>query len=709
MMQQREYSYEELFGGGQSPAPAQAPPVADIDPDTDALVRTVWGEARNQDAPGRKAVASVIRNRARMTSRPVSDVVLEPGQFEPWGNPQTRAQLEALDPASPDYQAILADIQGDDDPTGGATHFYAPKAQEALGRDAPAWDDGTGVDIGDHRFFRLPYGGAEPAAGEQREFSYEELFGDVGAEVDEKPAIEIEVNRSTNPEFLAAQAERRAAKPVAAVTGFMANLNREIPLFDEIAAAGGVVADIARGKLRPSRDDAGKIAPPDVRAAFNERMARQRGLERDFAASNPTSASLAKGLGLAGAVALPGPKLAPLVSPSMAVNAARGAVTAGLTGAAFEAADDGTAQERLAAASSAARNPVILGLGAMGGAIATPRASPRTLPTSDELRLARDGAYRAVDDAGVRYTPEAYEELASTITSDLTRANLNPMRHPKAASMLDDINGLRGSSPTLTELDQLRQVIRRDVASPKLDDAEQFFGRRMIAQIDDFIAKADPAAVVAGGADDAARIMTDARGANTRYRKVQAVEDAVESAKLRAGSTGSGGNVDNATRQNLRRVLETTQNLTETERKALESIVLGGQGQNMLRLLGKLSPQGNGLMAALGIGGTMINPAVGALSLGGMAAKSTADALTQQKVAKLIQTMADGGDAGVRAQEQLIAYLASNPQAQAAYAGFVSRLSRAAGAGAVAGPGADAAQSLPAISSGPPALRAATQ
>lgn len=184
-MTPRELTDEEVFGA----APAAAMPA--IDPDTDALVRTVWGEARNQDATGRKAVASVIRNRARMTSRPVSDVVLEAGQFEPWGDPQTRAQLEALDPASPDYQAILADIQGDDDPTGGATHFYAPKAQEALGRDAPAWDDGTGVDIGDHRFFRLPYGGEAPAP--VAELSDEEVFGSAAPMTEDTEVAEVVV------------------------------------------------------------------------------------------------------------------------------------------------------------------------------------------------------------------------------------------------------------------------------------------------------------------------------------------------------------------------------------------------------------------------------------------------------------------------------------------------------------------------------------
>jgi hypothetical protein len=135
----------------------------EIDPDTDALVRTVWGEARNQDPMGRKAVAAVIRNRANLSGQPIRAVVQEPGQFEPWGDPKTRRDLEGLDPASDAYQAILADIEGDDDPTGGATHFYSPKGQAAKGRKPPKWDDGSGVDLGDHRFFKLSYGG-QPAS-----------------------------------------------------------------------------------------------------------------------------------------------------------------------------------------------------------------------------------------------------------------------------------------------------------------------------------------------------------------------------------------------------------------------------------------------------------------------------------------------------------------------------------------------------------------
>ena len=51
------------------------------------------------------------------------------------------------------------------DPTGGATHFYAPAAQAQLGREPPAWATGVPTVIGGHNFYKVGYGpGSAPHA-----------------------------------------------------------------------------------------------------------------------------------------------------------------------------------------------------------------------------------------------------------------------------------------------------------------------------------------------------------------------------------------------------------------------------------------------------------------------------------------------------------------------------------------------------------------
>lgn len=163
-----------------APAPAMAPRAAaapssptPADQNFDLAARTIIGEAGNQGPQGMAAVAHVIKNRSDQSGLAPGQVVLAPGQFEPWNNPQTRAKLAVIDPNSPEYQQALAIVKATwggqlPDPTGGATHFFAPKAQAALGRDVPAWAQGQpGQDIGDQRFYNLGYsapGGAQPQA-----------------------------------------------------------------------------------------------------------------------------------------------------------------------------------------------------------------------------------------------------------------------------------------------------------------------------------------------------------------------------------------------------------------------------------------------------------------------------------------------------------------------------------------------------------------
>jgi len=187
----------EGLGGAPSPMAPQAPPVAPQTPapqpgamaqgagsgalatalgappaqpahgyspqDLDLVARTAWAEARSEGPQGIQAVANVIFNRARQTGKTPGEIVRERGQFEPWMNADTRRRMEALTPEqlAPVMQAIQPALEGQD-VTNGADHFYSPRAQSALGRRPPSWDNGRGIDLGNHRFFSLGYGPGAP-------------------------------------------------------------------------------------------------------------------------------------------------------------------------------------------------------------------------------------------------------------------------------------------------------------------------------------------------------------------------------------------------------------------------------------------------------------------------------------------------------------------------------------------------------------------
>lgn len=114
-------------------------------------------EARNQGPDGMAAVAHVIANRARLTGMTPDEVVAASGQFEPYGNPATRAKMLADPPErfATAQQILDQALAGGPDPTGGATHFLNPDLQAKLGRNQPSWAPaGGGQRIGAHVFYR---------------------------------------------------------------------------------------------------------------------------------------------------------------------------------------------------------------------------------------------------------------------------------------------------------------------------------------------------------------------------------------------------------------------------------------------------------------------------------------------------------------------------------------------------------------------------
>lgn len=148
-----------------------------LDGDTlDTLAWTMLGEAANQGTDGMAAIAHVILNRAesgRYPSDPKS-VALQNKQFSTWNSGQggnnPKQRFPKTSPAFKQARQIAAQVLSGSipDPTGGATHYWAPKGMTAMGYDeTPYWADSERtrwgeVKLGDHIFLArqpVPPGG----------------------------------------------------------------------------------------------------------------------------------------------------------------------------------------------------------------------------------------------------------------------------------------------------------------------------------------------------------------------------------------------------------------------------------------------------------------------------------------------------------------------------------------------------------------------
>lgn len=94
--------------------------------------RTLWQEARSEPLIGQQAVAHVIWNRLRLGrwGHTLASVCLWRDQFSGWRyqdpNFQKSCALSDDDPSLHEILSIIAEAQHAPDPTGGATHYFAP-------------------------------------------------------------------------------------------------------------------------------------------------------------------------------------------------------------------------------------------------------------------------------------------------------------------------------------------------------------------------------------------------------------------------------------------------------------------------------------------------------------------------------------------------------------------------------------------------------
>jgi len=325
-----------------------------------------------------------------------------------------------------------------------------------------------------------------------------------------------------------------------------------------------------------------------------------------------------------------------------AALAADGAVIAGAD--ALIDGRDASKAAGIGGAAGAAFNVITRGA---GKAITPLLSKVKPATTRAELKRLRHIAYKRVENFGVKYAAPAVASLKQGIADDLVNpvVGLDRATHPVTSRIVETIKKSNGEM-NFVALNNLRKRAARVASNPT--GGEDAYAASILARnIDEFIESAPPTLSNGANGKDVANALKDANGLHRRVKGSDTISEAVEKANRRAASSGSGANVENATRQNIRQILDNPKRVkffTAAEKTAMEKIVRGSKGHNLLRLLGKAAPTGTVSTVLSGSAGASLGGPLGAAAfLGtGSAARKLSEKLTQKNVDDLIFLIRNG-------------------------------------------------------------------
>ena len=301
----------------------------------------------------------------------------------------------------------------------------------------------------------------------------------------------------------------------------------------------------------------------------------------------------------------------------------------------------------VAAVAGAAAPAVAAGASKLGSKILG-RFNPKpSVMTSEQLKQAASDAYQQVDDAGVIFSPQASTRLRNAVQSDMADFGYDPILQPGASAAFNRLEQNAGRNVTMKGMDVARRVAGN--AFQPGNKSNNALTAKIIDRIDEVTMNPQAGDVIGGDSGKAASALKTAREMTKRQKKLELVNELLERARDNAGASGSGGNIENASRQQLKRLLSNPKyrrGLTPDELSAVKDAVLGTNKQNLLRLIGKLSPQGNGLMLlGHGVGlatAPMLSLPAAAVGYG---AKKAAEGMTASNATYLKNLIASGGNA----------------------------------------------------------------
>jgi hypothetical protein len=139
----------------------------------------------------------------------------------------------------------------------------------------------------------------------------------------------------------------------------------------------------------------------------------------------------------------------------------------------------------------------------------------------------------------------------------------------------------------------------KNIARRSQNGNEREASRIALGEINDFVERLpnnrEAISYGAPNVREAVKKLREATKAWAIASRADTIEDAMQRALDRAGTSGSGANIENALRQEIRRVLDRpsrVRGFTTAEKDSMRDIVRGDFKGNALRWLGKLAPTG---------------------------------------------------------------------------------------------------------------------
>ena len=271
-------------------------------------------------------------------------------------------------------------------------------------------------------------------------------------------------------------------------------------------------------------------------------------------------------------------------------------------------------------------------------------------PSTDAIKNKAQQFYDAFENSGGHYTPAFVDDMRASLLTRLKDEGWSAGITKSPIAIIKELDKLRQMGPMGLGMPtpKLVQNVRTMISDIRRsdNDAEARIGSVLMDEFDRILTNPAPYHFVGGSGQASANSLSAANTLWRQFSKANELDDAMWRAQNRAGSTYSGGNINNAMRQNMRSIWEKNgkQTYTPDENAAMQVGVRGGTIENLMRKLGNFSPL-KGPVSALAVGSILHDyPELAAIITGTThGAKILGDQLTKRNVNEAMRVVRAGG------------------------------------------------------------------